>query len=205
MPTLRYGHREVQKPDGSAAEGWFGYTCGHCDREVSGFVVAYAATHENGADFQIRWLQCPVCRRGSVFDTNVGVVPGVAFGPKIEGLPDDVADAYAEARRCLSAECNTAAEGMCRKILMHIAVDKKAKEGGSFASYIDYLEAQGYVTPPMKEWVKLIKDHGNEAQHLIAAPDRKRAEGTLIFTAQLLRTVYEMGHLAGQFTTPNVP
>ena len=61
------------------------------------------------------------------------------------------------------------------------------------------------MTPPMKEWVKLIKDHGNEAQHLIAAPDRKRAEGTLIFTAQLLRTVYEMGHLAGQFTTPNVP
>lgn len=205
MATVRYGHREIQKPDGSTPEGWFGYTCGHCGREVSGFVVAYAATHENGSDFQIRWLQCPLCRRGSVYDATVGVLPGVAFGPSIEGLPDDVKAAYAEARRCLSVQANTAAEGMCRKILMHVAVDKGAMEGNSFASYIDFLEAQGYVTPPMRGWVKLIKDHGNEAQHLIAAPDRKRAEGTLIFTAQLLRTVYEMGHLAGQFTGPQAP
>ena len=102
-----------------------------------------------------------MCRRGSVFDTNVGVVPGVAFGPKIEGLPDDVADAYAEARRCLSAECNTAAEGMCRKILMHIAVDKKAKEGGSFASYIDYLAISEF--PKWSKYLILLSFQDNSS------------------------------------------
>jgi hypothetical protein len=93
---------------------------------------------------------------------------------------------------------------MCRKILMHVAVDKGADEGKTFASYIDHLAAEGYVTPPMREWVKLIKDNGNEANHRLASPERRRAEGTLLFTAQLLRSVYEMGHLAGQFV-PRTP
>jgi hypothetical protein len=78
-------------------------------------------------------------------------------------------------------------------------VDKGAKEGDRFAAYIDFLEEQGYVTPPMRDWVKLIKDHGNDSQHKLAVPDRQRAEGTLLFTAQLLRSVYEMGHIAAQF------
>jgi len=93
----------------------------------------------------------------------------------------------------------TATEAVCRKILMHIAVDKGAKEGQTFASYIDHLEKAGYVTPPMHEWVKLIKDHGNEAQHQLRSPERQRAESTLLFTAQLLRSVYEMGHIAARF------
>jgi hypothetical protein len=204
MATVRLGHREVQKPDGSTPEGWFAYTCGHCGRDVAGYVVAYATTHEASADFQMRWLQCPTCRRGSVYDQRIGVAPGVAFGPGVAGLPADVNAAYAEARRCLSVQANTAAEGMCRKILMHIALDKGAAEGKTFAFYIDYLAQQGYVTPPMQPWVALIRDHGNEAQHRIDAPDRTRAEGTLFFTAQLLRMVYEMGHIAARFV-PQAP
>src|SRR5690606_32458313 len=113
----------------------------------------------------IRWLQCSNCHDASVQVDSGALFPGVAFGPKIEGLPKDVSVAYDEARRCLSVSALTAAEGMCRKILMHVAVDKGAKEGDTFASYIDYLGQQGYVTPPMKNWVTLIKDHGNEANH----------------------------------------
>jgi hypothetical protein len=124
------------------------------------------------------------------------------FGPDIEGLPDDVSQAYDEARRCLAVNAFTAAEGVCRKILMHVAVDKHAEEGKTFASYIDHLAREGFVTPPMRDWVTLIKNHGNEAQHLLQAPSEKRAQGTLLFTAQLLRSVYEMGHLARQFTSP---
>lgn len=154
MGTVRLGHRETQKPDGSSAEGWFAFKCGHCGREASGYVIAYAATLETGSDVQVRWLQCPTCRRGSVYDATVGVLPGVAFGPDIDGLPKEVKAAYAEARRCLSVQANTAAEGMCRKIVMHVAVDKGAKEGKAFASYIDFLEAEGYVTPPMRGWVR---------------------------------------------------
>lgn len=85
---------------------------------------------------------------------------------------------------------------------MHVAVDKGANEGETFASYIDHLQQQGYVTPPMESWVALIKQHGNLANHRLDPPDRKRTEGTLLFTTQLLRSVYEMGFIAAQFAPP---
>jgi hypothetical protein len=99
----------------------------------------------------------------------------------------------------MSVSALTATEILCRKILMHVAVDKGAEQGATFASYIDHLIDEGYVTPPMKEWVNLIKKHGNDSNHRLEAPDRGRAEGTIYFTAQLLRTVYEMAHLATRF------
>lgn len=132
------------------------------------------------------------------------VQPGAMYGPSIDGLPVDVAAAYLEARRCMSVDAFTAVETLCRKILMHVAVEKGAAEGATFASYIDHLETAGFVTPPMKEWVKLIKDHGNESNHRLPTPTRERAEGTIQFTAQLLRSVYEMDHLAKKFGKQNV-
>jgi hypothetical protein len=125
--------------------------------------------------------------------------PGVAFGPAIEGLVKDVADAYGEARRCMGVNAFTACEGICRKILMHVAVEKGAKEGETFASYITHLEAAGFVTPPMKPWVDLIRQHGNQAQHLLPATDKTRAEATLMFTAELLRLTYEMDYMAKKY------
>jgi DNA-directed RNA polymerase subunit RPC12/RpoP len=195
---IRLGHAAAKKPDGNHPNGWYSYICGHCGRDVAGIVVAFAS--DEGADhiIRVRWLQCPSCRQGSVFSKE-SVFPGSVFGPMIEGLPTEVKQAYDEARRCLSVNAYTAAEGLCRKILMHVAVDKGAVAGQTFASYIDYLEQSGYVTPPMKDWVKLIKNHGNESQHQLKSPEQKRAQGTLLFTAQLLRSVYEMEHLASQF------
>lgn len=194
-----FGHRSLQKPDGSTKEGWQAYTCGHCGADVSGAVIAYGSDPRG---FRGYWLQCSKCGDGSFLDRGGRLFPGSKFGPVVEGLPDDVKEGYQEARDCLSVNATTAAELICRKILMHVAVDKGAKAGETFAFYIDYLEKQGYVTPPMRGWVKLIKDHGNDSTHKLPKPERKRAEGTLIFTAQLLRTVYEMEHLAGQFAPP---
>jgi hypothetical protein len=54
----------------------------------------------------------------------------------------------------------------------------------------------------MRPWVKLIKDHGNAATHKLETRNRERAEGTLQFTAQLLRSIYEMQHLADKFAKP---
>lgn len=201
---IAHGHRGVGKPDGSATDGWYAYTCGHCGRDVSGYVIAIA-TQANGYP-AVRWLQCPTCKLGSVEIFGTGILPGIKFGPALSGLPDDVARAYDEARQCLGVAATTASEGMCRKILMHIAVDKGAAEGKTFAEYLEYLESQGYVTPPMRGWVRLIREHGNISQHRLPASDRRRAEGTLLFTAQLLRIVYEMEHLAQAFLSePSKP
>lgn len=197
------GHRAIGRLDGGGDESWRALRCAHCDRDVSGAVVAQ---FKLGPSVAIRWIQCSVCGHGSVEDLNT-VYPGAKYGPALQGLPPNVEAAYEEVRRCMQANAFTASEGLCRKILMHVAVDKGAKEGEKFVAYIAYLENQGYITPPMKGWVDLIRKHGNEAQHEIASPGRQRAESTVMFTAQLLRTVYEMEHLAKAFqpTTPPAP
>ena len=84
---------------------------------------------------------------------------------KYQGVPEDTNQAYNEARTCFSVNSFTACKLLCRKILMHIAVDKGAQSGDKFEKYINYLENQGFVSPPMKDWVNLIRVNGNEATH----------------------------------------
>ncbi len=127
------------------------------------------------------------------------IYPGEMFGPTIQGLPKIVEEAYQEARSCMSVNAYTATELICRKILMHVAVEKGAKEKESFTHYLTFLAEQGYITPPMRKWVELIRVHGGKATHLIEKPDSTRAESTLMFTAELLRLIYEMEHLANKY------
>lgn len=190
------GHRLVTKHDGSNKDSWYEYICGHCNTKVSGAVVCgYYASPKH----TIKWLLCPNCGNGSVLAIDGNVYPGVPFGPNIEGLPENVLKAYKEARNCVSVNAFTSCELICRKILMHVAVEKGANEGDSFTNYLSYLEEKGFITPPMKNWVDLIRQHGNKATHLLESPDEKRAESTIMFTAELLRLIYEMEHISKQY------
>jgi hypothetical protein len=192
------GHRSISRHDGSTADSWHRYTCGSCGAVVSGAVVAEYTRVKDNQQQQVRWLLCTDCGVGSTANGDT-IVPGSAFGPTIEGLPDDVRAAYDEARRCMQASSFTGAEPLSRKILMHVAVEKGAKEGDKFAAYLAHLEKEGYVTPPMRSWVGLIRDNGNAATHKLATPDRQRAESTVMFTAELLRLVYEMEYMARKY------
>lgn len=146
------------------------------------------------ADQYVQWVQCPSCGNGSV-DPDAKTHPATRLGPAIEGLSEPVSEAYDEARDCMSVAAYTACELICRKILMYVAVENEAKEGKSFAHYIDHLKSKGYVTPPMEPWVQRIREQGNQAAHELDPPDEKRAKSTLMFTAELLRLVYEMEHM----------
>ncbi|MFF7298178.1 DUF4145 domain-containing protein [Streptomyces sp. NPDC008265] len=168
--------------------------CGHCGQHA---VAAVIATRPGSDTF---WLNCPSCGGGTVISGGQQH-PGPKVGGEVAGLPLEVEEAYNEARACAGINAFTATEMMCRKILMHIAVDKGAEPGKSFAFYLSYLADQGYVTPPMKGWVNVIRSHGNIAVHEIPPSDESRALGTLIFTEQLLRLVYLMEHLAAKYTT----
>ena len=202
MPlNIVFGHRQVTTYDGSTGESWWPYTCGHCGNQVSGAVVASAIESFHG-NVAVRWLQCPHCHDGAVSTADGSVYPGTLFGPSLQGLPPETEGAYNEARMCFSINAFTATELMCRKILMHVAVDKGASEGATFASYIDHLQELGYITPPMEGWVTLIKTHGNRAAHDISPSTSERAKSTLLFTVQLLRSAYEMGFIAAQFAPP---
>jgi hypothetical protein len=130
--SINFGHRNTHKFDGTTSDARWKYTCGHCGNDVSGAVIAHATDDVEAV--RVRWLQCPTCHNGSV-QTGVNTVyPGIPFGPVLQGLPAATEEAYDEARRCLTVSAKTAAEVMCRKILMHVAVDKgagRARRSGS--------------------------------------------------------------------------
>ncbi len=193
---MRYaGLHYLKYPDTREHEGRYTYTCGHCNTMVAGIVVSVYQV-----DFgSVMWVLCTNCGYGSVVNDD-RIYPGTLFGPIIEGLPKNVEEAYQEAKSCMSVNAYTACELLCRKILMHVAVEKGAKEGESFSEYLSILGEKGYITPPMEKWVDLIRQHGNKAAHLLEPPDRKRAESTIMFTAELLRLIYEMEHMANQYT-----
>lgn len=184
------GIEYVNHPNAKEREAYYAYVCGHCGHKVNGFVVA--------TYFHQSWLLCTECGCGSVIN-DYQIFPSPLFGPEMQGLPDEVKKAYNELRNCMSVNAFTASELLCRKILMHISVEKGAEDGKTFEFYIDYLVQRGYVTPVMKDWVDLIRKHGNEATHLLESPDQQRAESTATFTVQLLRIVYEMKHIADKF------
>jgi hypothetical protein len=193
------GHHHITHPDGSSEDAWDTFVCGHCNTKVTGAVVSLFTWKDNpGNTYNNKWLLCPSCTRPSAKFRN-RYFPGTSFGPSLEGLPKDVDDAYEEARRCMEVNAYTAAELICRKILMHIGVEKGAKEGDPFAHYLSYLESAGYVTPPMKGWVDIIRQNGNKSTHKLEAAEEKRAKSTVMFTAELLRLTYEMEYLSNQY------
>jgi Domain of unknown function (DUF4145) len=178
MPSV---YQDVQYPHVDE-EHWLTYTCPWCSKVVSGAVVASAPSREGFTE----WMRCSSCLEGALIlvvgEDERSVYPPVPFGPDIVGLPQNVENAYTEARYCIGVRAYTAAELVCRKILMYIAVDKGAKDGQKFATYLTFLESSGYVTPPMKGWVELIRRHGNVAAHELPPTNRRRAESTLVFT-----------------------
>lgn len=189
------GHKGIYRLDGSTSESWYPYRCATCGRDVSGAVVARTRL----ASHMVRWLQCPNCGDGAVQRMDGNIYPGVAFGVKLEGLPAEVEVAYTEARNCMVVDAYGACELVCRKILMCVAVEKGAKEGEPFSSYLTYLGEKGFVTDAMMGWVEIIRENGNKATHKIEKVDKEKAESTIMFTAELLRIVYEMKFMAEKY------
>lgn len=172
-------------------------TCGHCGRTVSAAVLVRTQKRP-----LVLWLRCPGCGRGSVINEDTGQIPRRQPGGSVAGLPAETEAAYAEARAAASVGAWTGVEMLCRKILMHVAVDKGAAAGKSFAFYLDYLQEHGYVPAVMREWVDFIRRHGNDAAHELPAVTEDRGAGTLVFTEQLLKSTYEMAELARRFAAP---
>lgn len=156
--------------------------CGHCGRGTSALVV-----HTGG---QGRFLLCTGCQHGT-YERDGGIFPPPPMAANVLGLPPDVEAAWMEARLSAGARAYTAAELMCRKILMHLAVDVAGSSAGeSFKSYIEDLDEAGYISTGMKPIVEMVKDRGNDATHQLEPSSRAEAEQTLSITQYLLETVY---------------
>jgi len=118
-------------------------------------------------------------------------VPGVSFGEQVEHLPKEIGDLYEEIRKSTGVGAYTSSVLSCRKILMHIAVEKGAEEGKPFIFYVEYLVNNHYAPPGSKPWVDKIRTTGNEANHEIKIMGQSEAEELINFVEMLLKFIYE--------------
>jgi len=168
------------------------FKCGYCGVDTSPS-KGWRSTNTNGIIGYV--LICTSCNQPSFViasGTNVTTTtPSPKLGNEVQGLPDEILHLYDEARSCSSIKAYTSVVLTCRKILMHIAVNKGASEGMSFIKYIDFLGENGFIPPDGREWIDHIRSKANEANHEIKIMDKVEAENLLVFTEMLLRLIYE--------------
>src|SRR5258708_1867344 len=107
------------------------YRCGHCGNQVAsnqGWYALSTYTQKPAACVVI----CHFCQRPTFLDEDRRQFPGVTFGDDVKDLPIGLKELYSEARTATGASCYTAAVLSCRKILMHVAVQKGAAAGEKF-------------------------------------------------------------------------
>lgn len=174
-------------------EGWHNindigprpFVCGFCGTK-SGSRSGYFRDNTNW-----RIYICSNCARPTFFQGD-RQNPGVILGGEVKGIPfPEIETLYNEARTCFSLNAFTASVLACRKLLMHIAVQKGAKEGKTFIEYVEYLSEKGYIPPDGKLWVNHIRKKGNEANHEIKIMTEEDAKDLINFIEMLLKIIYE--------------
>ncbi len=133
-----------------------------------------------------------------------GVVhPPTPAGGRVPNLPSDVEGAWREVRTAHAVAAYTAAEIMCRKILMHLAVDVVGSAvGRTFAEYVTDLDGAGYVAPGLRPVIDQIRQRGNTANHDLPASTEQDSLTTMAITEHLLRTIYELPGLVPSLPAP---
>ena len=166
------------------------WKCGYCDREVASN-HGYSGSPSAGPQPHIRF--CSYCNLPTLFTPgDHDYSPGALPGRLVEHVPADLSALFTEAREATAAGAYTAAVLACRKMLIHDAVEKKAKEGASFLDHVNFLAGNGYVPPDGKAWVDYIRKRGNEANHQIVLMERVDAVALVGFVEMLLRFIYEL-------------
>lgn len=167
------------------------FVCGHCGTDVSsskGLLARDSATEQKAGFVAI----CHCCTRPTfLYEAGNEQVPAVMLGNDVRGVEETVQAIYDEARKATGAGAYTAAVLCCRKLLMHIAVEKGADPDLKVFEFVQYLLDKHYITADAAEWVDHIRDRGNEANHQIVIMDEDDAEELISFCEMLLRVIYE--------------
>lgn len=163
------------------------YICGHCNSDITSNIG-----YQGSIDRATSYIHiCHHCDKPT-FQHNDIQIPGAGVGDDVEGITDEsVTSLYKEARNCLKENAFTASILCSRKLLMNIAVSKKAEEGKSFKYYIEYLSEKGYIPPDGKGWVNQIREIGNEATHEIVIKSKEEAQELIFFIEMLLKFIFE--------------
>jgi len=172
------------------------FVCGYCGTKVSsdrGYRGVKQVTRNHRPDSQPIFIYiCSGCKQPVYFDEHFVQHPSSIYGENIENIPkEEIKILYNEARHCSSCGAFSAAVMCCRKLLMHIAVDKGAPENKKFIEYIDYLVDNHYIHDESKEWVDLIRLIGNDANHEIKIMTEKDAKLLIDFISMILKILFD--------------
>ncbi len=163
------------------------YRCGYCS-----FDVASTSGLQTDGSHRAVLRVCPHCNGPTFFAVDGSQWPGPKLGLQVASLPPDAQAIYEEARSSIAANAPSGSVMLCRKILMHTAVEKGAKKGLTFQGYVRWLVKERYAPRGAEQWLDYIRNRGNEANHEIVVMTRDDAIGVLRFTEALLRDVYEL-------------
>jgi hypothetical protein len=170
------------------------YICGYCSNSISSEHGFSAALYDDGNNHigRVFIYICHFCGRPTFFDMFDAQAPSPKYGDEILDIEDEkIRKLYDEARKCIGSDAPTSAILTCRKLLMHIAVEKGAEENLKFIEYVRYLSDKGYIPPGSKGWVDEIREKGNEANHEIVIMSSENAKDLLRLTEMLLKIIYQ--------------
>ena len=185
------------------------FQCGYCGRLVNSS-KGIAAIINNGpfnrpmSDL-IGVYICPNCKRPTFIDSYLDKtqVPLPKRNTNLQNIPLEVMKVYKEALDSYSVGAFTGTTLLCRKLLMHIAVDLGAKENESFAEYVKFFDEQHFISPRSHGWVDEIRKIGNKANHKLDMNTKEEAEKDLIFCEMILKSNYEYPNEISNKKEPN--
>jgi Domain of unknown function (DUF4145) len=124
--------------------------------------------------------------------TEEAVLYPVSGGPKIEGLPDSIGRAVAQAHRSHATASYDACAVMCRRALEALCKTLSAK-GRDLALRLADLKASGRIDSRLLDWAHGVRLVGNEAAHDVdTAVTAEDARDILEFTEALLMYVFTL-------------
>jgi hypothetical protein len=173
------------------------WTCGFCSQEIqsnTGYHTTFQGGRGAGHTSVIKI--CGNCNAPTLFlpDGTQSPAPAPAGGP-IANCPADLDSLFEQARRSLGANAPTACVLVCRKIIHHIAVDRRGTAQGKFGNFkeaIEYLNDNHYLPPGGDRWVHYVRDRANEENHEIKLMSREDADALLMLTRHLLIHIYDL-------------
>lgn len=168
------------------------FHCGHCGRHTSSErgLIMYSTTNTEKQIENYGVYICSYCNLPT-FLIEEGQIPGLRYGEDVKNLPEMLNKVYTEARDSFSARSYTGVVLLCRKLLMHIAVELSAESNKRFIEYVNYLEEENYITARSRVWVDSIRIQGNSSTHEIEIATKEEAEKMIKFSEMILKTNFE--------------
>src|SRR5262249_41499499 len=128
IQTLETGRNNGATYPRTSGRAWEARTCPHCGGgqmlAIAGAVQKSTSSAPGPAEARARCDLCSACRKPSVLIDGV-VEPSSRPLRTPHGLPPTDQAIWEEARSCLGVRAYSATVMLCRKLLLHVAVEKK--------------------------------------------------------------------------------